>query len=89
MSLLDGAPDFWTFEQSGRLRPVVEKFLRGEQLDVMEFMIMRAYLRQWIFAPAFIGAEVERLREGYAMITSMSALRAWIGRAVEAGVDPL
>jgi hypothetical protein len=40
-------------EQSGVLRPVIEKYLNGKILDAEEIGIMRAYLLQWILSPAW------------------------------------
>ncbi len=50
---------------------------------------MRAYLRQWIAAPAWRGAGIERLRAGIDGLTDRGALAAWIDVALDLGIDPL
>lgn len=83
------APGYWKHETSGVLRPVVERYLHGETLDVAEVLTMRAYLRQWIAAPGFVGAEVEALRASVDTIVDMPSLHRWLELALDAGVDPL
>jgi hypothetical protein len=76
-------------ETSGVLAPVVRKYLEGGELEPGELGTMRAYLRQWVNAPGFVGADVERLRGAIDGISSTIKLRVWIADAMNAGIDPL
>jgi hypothetical protein len=76
-------------ETSGLLRPIVERYLRGEQLEESQVAVMRAYLRQWIWASEFIGPDVDRLRAGVDHLYNDGDVSAWLARALNAGIDPL
>jgi len=89
MRILLHIPGYWQRETSGVLRPAVEAYLRHEALTAEQLATMRAYLRQWIAAPAWQGEGVEALRHAVDGITSQAALDAWIAKAVAEGVDPL
>lgn len=80
-------PGYWMKETSGVLRPVVEKYLRGEALDGRELGIMRAYLRQWIVA--FKGPAVAQLLTNIDGIKTTAHLTEWLAFALDAGIDPL
>lgn len=82
-------PGYWPNETSGVLVPVVRAYLEGVELDVAGVATMRAYLRQWIEAPAFVGADVDELRAAVDELVTTDDVRAWLERAVDAGVDPL
>jgi hypothetical protein len=79
-------PGYWMNETSGKLAPVVEKYLRGEVLTTDEVAIMRAYLRQWI-AGDFQGVDHLRLRVG--RLTTTRMIREWLKDAEDIGIDPL
>jgi hypothetical protein len=81
-------PGYWMNETSGALRPVVEKYLRGEQLEPYEIGLMRLYLRQWV-GGAFHGPLVAQLRRDVHSIATNAEIRDWLGRALDAGIDPL
>jgi hypothetical protein len=83
------APGYWMYETSGVLRPVIEAYLHGQPLTLEQIAVMRAYLRQWIAAPGFIGPEIDELRGRVDGLTSRQAIREWIDDAVSAGADPL
>lgn len=83
------APNYWMSETSGVLRPVVEKYLRGEKLTDEEVATMRAYIRQWIFAPVWKGPEIEGLRDLVDSLTTQAQIDTWLEKAAEALVDPL
>ena len=89
MSGPDYIPGFWMNETSGRLRPAVEAYLEGRHMTREQIAAMRAYLRQWINAPGFLGPEVETLRNLVHHIDSRVTLAAWLASAVAAGCDPL
>lgn len=76
-------------ETSGVLRPVVERYLAGAELAPGEVATMRAYLRQWVWAPGFVGPEIDRLRSGVDHLYNTGDVRAWLDRALNAGIDPL
>jgi hypothetical protein len=82
-------PGYWMNETSGVLEPVVRKYLEGGELSTDEVQTMRAYLRQWIWADGFVGPDVDRLRAGVAHLYNTGDLRAWLDRALNAGIDPL
>lgn len=48
-------PGYWMNETSGVLRPAIEAYLAGGPLAAEHVGAMRAYLRQWIFATAWLG----------------------------------
>jgi hypothetical protein len=87
--MIDGAPGFWMHETSGVLRPAVEAYLHGHELQPEQIAALRAYLRQWIFAPAWKGEEIDQLRGGIDGLTTRAAIDAWVDQAVEIGIDPL
>lgn len=80
---------FWMNETTGVLRPAVEAYLAGGPMTTLQIAAMRAYLRQWVAAPTFRGPEVDRLRRDIEGLTDRAAIRLWIARAVEEGIDPL
>jgi hypothetical protein len=81
-------PGYWMNETSGVLEPVVRKYLDGSLLSDSEVATMRAYLRQWI-AGDFRGPGIERLRRDVDAIRTHDDVNAWLGMAVEYGIDPL
>lgn len=85
----DDVPGFWMDETSGVLAPVIVAYLHGESLTLKQIAVMRAYLRQWIAAPGFIGPEIDELRERVDALNSIGAIHQWIEDAVSAGADPL
>jgi hypothetical protein len=46
-------PKFWLDEITGRLKPVVERYYRGDQLGDLGCALMREYLEQWIDSPVW------------------------------------
>jgi len=87
--MADKLPGFWMNETSGVLRPAIETYLDGGNLPPEQVVTMRAYLRQWIDAPGWLGPEVEQLRSEIDGLTSHSAIKNWINQASELGIDPL
>lgn len=87
--LPDGAPGYWMHETSGVLRPAVMAYLEGDDMTPEHIAAMRAYLRQWIEAPAWRGFIVDDLRRTLDGLTSRPAIREWLDLADEAGIDPL
>jgi hypothetical protein len=84
------APGFWMYETTGVLRPAVEAYLLGGRaLTEAEFAALRAYIRQWIFAPMFRGPAVEALRARVDGLTDRAALSRWLDDAMDEGIDPL
>lgn len=81
-------PGYWRQETSGRLRPAVEQFLKGERLRPAHLAALRAYLRQWIMAPVWAGPDIDALRADVDGLTTRGALNAWLERAIKAGIDP-
>ena len=89
VSDLDPRPGYWIYETSGVLRPAMEAYLDGRIMTAEQVAAMRAYLRQWIAAPAWRGAIVQTLREQVDGLTTRRQISAWLDKAIEAGVDPL
>ena len=83
------APGFWMFETSGVLRPAVEAYLRHEPMTPEQIAAMRAYLRQWIAAPAWEGPVVNALRSSIDELHTRADLHNWLDQAFEEGIDPL
>jgi len=86
-------PGFWRNEVSGVLRPVVEAYIDCKALDARGIATMRAYLRQWINAPAWdMGEpteELRRLRARVELLQTQAEIAQWIWEAMEIGIDPL
>lgn len=90
-------PGYWRSESSGKLAPVMLRYLALARLDPVEVGIMREYCRQWVESPAWdqnphAGSgdkSLTRLRAGVDSITSNEALAAWLQLAEDAGMDPL
>jgi hypothetical protein len=74
---------------SGRLRPAVEAYLTGAEMTDEQIAAMRAYLRQWIAAPAWRGPNIPALRGAVDGLTTVWGLRQWLDLALENGIDPL
>jgi hypothetical protein len=82
-------PGYWMNETSGVLRPAIVAYLEGDELTPAEIAAIRAYLRQWIMAPAWAGPAVEELRREVDELTSRQAIKAWLDHALNEGIDPL
>jgi hypothetical protein len=92
------APGYWMNETGGELRPAVERYLKDAPLTIRDIALIRAYLCQWINASVWddnphmgdLGrTELEGLRELARVLTNRAAIDAWIGMAVDSGMDPL
>lgn len=82
-------PGYWMNETSGKLRPAVEAYLRGGEMTAEDIAAMRAYFRQWIISPLWVGQQLPVLRAAIDGLTSREAIAAWLARAEEEGIDPL
>jgi hypothetical protein len=80
-------PGFWMNETSGVLRPATETYLRGEPMTTEQIAAMRAYLRQWIEAPTWEGAD--NLKHRVDDLTNQDAIHEWLSDAIAIGIDPL
>lgn len=84
------ARGYWIYETTGVLRPAVEAYLRREHLDDGDISALRAYLRQWIFAPVWgIDVGLFALRARIDSLTSREAIDRWLDDALKIGIDPL
>lgn len=83
------APGYWMNETSGVLRPAVMAYLHGEEMTAQQVVTLRAYIRQWIMAPGFVGPEVEELRGRVDSLQSREAIARWLDDADATGIDPL
>lgn len=82
-------PGYWMNETIGVLRPAVEAYLRGEPMTDAQLGAMRAYLRQWMAAPAWRGQAIGPLRRRIDGIGSRAELETWFDDAEGEGIDPL
>ena len=83
------SPGYWMHETSGALRPAIVAYLSGRPMTADHVATMRAYLRQWIYAPAWRGAGIGELRERIEALTTRGAIEAWLDDAADLGIDPL
>jgi hypothetical protein len=95
-TLADGAmshfrsdSDFWMYETSGVLRPVVRAYLNGKPMTAKHIAAIRTYLRVWVFAPEFDGDGVEALRQTVDGLASREAIEDWLAMARKEWVSPL
>jgi hypothetical protein len=82
-------PGYWMNEQSGKLKPAVLAYLKGEKLDDVQIGFIRAYLRQWIDAPMWQGDEIEELRQSVLGVCDRATIKDWLDDALKANIDPL
>jgi hypothetical protein len=91
-------PHYWRDEVSGVLANAVNRYLQGGELTAEQISLMRAYLAQWVWAPiwdanphadADDAAELAGLRDAVDSLTNRAQIRAWLRRAMAAGIDPL
>lgn len=80
-------PGFWMNETTGTLRPAIKAYLAGATMAPEQIAAMRAYLRQWIAAPAWRG--VDDLRTRIDELTDRAAISRWLDDALDIGIDPL
>jgi hypothetical protein len=83
------APGYWMYETSGALRPAIVAYLQGDELTPAEIAAIRAYLRQWIMAPAWQGPAIDALRAAIDGLTSRQAIRRWLDIALDENIDPI
>ncbi len=84
-----GGPGYWLYETSGVLRPAVEAYLQGDPMSQDQIRIMRAYLRQWIAAPAWCGPMIDVLRSMIDGLRTRADIERWLDLALEQNIDPL
>jgi hypothetical protein len=87
-------PGYWMDEESGVLRPAVERYLFDDHLAPEHIAALRAYLRQWINGPwkAAPGAEQRVLASLRFMIDGLDSretISIWLMQAEAIGIDPL
>lgn len=93
------APGYWMHETSGRLRPAVEAYLRGDNpLKPEHAAALRAYFRQWIMSPLWDQNPhaddddrwaLAELRRHVNDLTTRETIERWISWVVDEGYDPL
>ena len=81
-------PGYWMHETSGILKPAVERYLKGQELNESDIAVLRAYLRQWIYQGVWRGADIEQLRSMVEGLVSRDAIHKWSNLACDAGIDP-
>lgn len=89
MAASDIMPFYWQNETSGVLRPAVEAYLRGDDMEQSQIVALRAYLRQWINAPVWVGDGAHALRIAIDRLSSRESIADWLDAAQAEGIDPL
>ena len=92
-----GTPLYWRDEMSGVLPAAIWAYIAhcAEPLTAPaptsdQLVLTIAYLRYVIAAPCWHGdGELAALRADAGKLATLRDVRAWIGRAVELGIDPL
>lgn len=92
-----GTPLYWRDEMSGVLPAAIWAYIAhvAEPLTAPapapeQLGLVIAYLRYVIAAPCWKGdRELAALRAGAGKLATLRDVRAWIGRAVKLGIDPL
>jgi hypothetical protein len=78
-------PVYWMHEGSGKMRPIIEKFLKDEALTEWELGVMRWYVHQWIEWVQFKPDDYDKV-----MSMSQQELREYLsGELLDYGIDPL
>jgi len=92
------APKYWMYETGGLLAAAMKRYLESRAMTLRDFMLIQAYLRQWVESPAWDlnphlsaeGAEVLRmLRHQVREARTETAIRRVVKLLVDAGMDPL
>lgn len=92
------APNYWTFETGGELRPAIERYICGEELTVRDLYLIKAYLKQWVDSPAWEAnphltpegvAQLSLLRAKVSQARTAPQLVACVELAGEMGMNPL
>jgi hypothetical protein len=82
-------PGYWRSEQSGVLKPSVERYLLNAELSIRDIALLRNYIRQWICSPVWDGHdELAALRDMVDSLTSRKQIDLWTERANDMGIDP-
>jgi len=87
MGFSDG-PGYWMHESGPVLKPAVTAYLEGRPLDDRQIAAIRAYVRQWIAAPAWRGPLIDPLRTAVDEITDRTDIDRWREIGFCAGLDP-
>ena len=82
-------PNYWLHETSGMLYDAIRTYFNGDAMTPKQIDYMRAYLRQWIANPAWIGNKVVELRAAIDGLTSRQAIERWLDVAEQEGIDPI
>jgi len=88
-AMSEAVPGYWMNEQSGVLRPAIEAYLRHQSMTPIQIATVRAYLRQWIGAPAWKGPLSDVLRTAVEEIIERDDITRWLSLAETCGIDPL
>jgi hypothetical protein len=92
------APKFWRYETGGELVPAMERYIRGESLQLRDVSLIRAYLRQWVEAPVWEMNPLRTLESSIALgilrakvagASTKGHLDSCVQFAIELGMDPL
>ncbi len=90
------APKYWMHEVGGNLVPAMKRYLEGTRAFPDDVNLIRAYLRQWIDSPVWVGGvesetrnALDELRRKARELRTISDITTWIEQALDLGIDPL
>jgi hypothetical protein len=93
------APKYWLYETSGVLAPAIGLYLsRPRSMTDRDIALVAAYFSQWIDSPAWDAnpnaseenrAKLAELRIRAGKIATVDDIHAWLGAALQEGIDPL
>jgi hypothetical protein len=92
------APKYWRSETGDELKAAVIAYIRRQALTLRQIQLISAYLMQWICSPVWDAnptmgaadrAALRELRNSARLLRSRADIDAWIGAALNEGIDPL
>ena len=87
---MQGQPGFWMYETGEELKPAILAYLNDLPLTSRQVVLIRAYLRQWIEAGAWMQSPgLIRLQSRVSEIQTRQDIHAWLSQAMDEGIDPL
>jgi hypothetical protein len=95
--MTEDVPIYWRHQTSSVLHAAVAAYLTAKMMSDAEIIAMRAYLRQWIFSPAwdipFSNGHhrdaLAGLRNRIGTLIDRAAIEHWLDDAAEIEIDPL
>lgn len=88
-AMIPDPPGYWANETGPTLRPAVKRYLTGQPMSRGQVLEMRAYLRQWMLSPMWVGSMIDPLRTMVEEISTREDITRWLDLALREGIDPL